>query len=83
MKISFLLAFLLISAYFNQSQAFGITTGICYAGCGALVTACYASAGLIFGTVTAGVGAPVAAIACNAAFGKCMAACSIATALTP
>jgi len=42
--------------------------------CQAAVVACYSSAGLAFGTVTAGVGAPVAANACNAAFGLCSAA---------
>jgi hypothetical protein len=56
MKFSFLLTLLFISAFFNLIQAVGITTGICYAGCAAVVTACYASAGLVFGTVTAGAG---------------------------
>ena len=44
--------------------------------CQAAVVACYSSAGLIFGTVTGGAGAPVAAVACNAAFAKCSAACA-------
>ena len=48
-----------------------------------MVVACYGAAGLVFGTVTAGAGAPAAAVACNAAFGKCMAACTVATAATP
>jgi hypothetical protein len=39
------------------------------------VVACYAAAGVTFGTVTAGVGTPVAIVACNAGLGVCMAAC--------
>jgi hypothetical protein len=49
--------------------------GICQAGCAALAVACYAAAGAVFGTVTAGVGTPAAILACNAAFGQCSAAC--------
>ena len=49
--------------------------GICQAGCAALVVACYAAAGAVFGTVTGGVGAAPAILACNLAFGKCSAAC--------
>ncbi|CAF3550138.1 unnamed protein product [Rotaria socialis] len=52
--------------------------GICQAGCAAVVVACYAAAGAVFGTVTAGAGAPAAIIACNLAFGKCSAACAVA-----
>ena len=37
--------------------------GICQTGCNAVAVACYAAAGLTFGTVTAGVGIPAAAIA--------------------
>ena len=39
-------------------------------GCESIVVACYSAAGLTFGTVTAGVGFPVAAIACNVGFKK-------------
>ena len=52
--------------------------GICQAGCAALVVACYAAAGVVFGTVTAGVGTAPAIIACNLAFAKCSAACAAA-----
>ncbi len=52
------------------------TLSLCYAGCGISWAACYAAAGLIAGTVTAGVGAPAAALACNAAEGTCMTACT-------
>jgi len=47
----------------------------CLVGCAGAACACYAAAGLVFGTVTAGVGAPAAALACNAAQGQCYAAC--------
>eukprot|EP00525_Craspedostauros_australis_P008152 CAMPEP_0198121790 /NCGR_PEP_ID=MMETSP1442-20131203/33080_2 /TAXON_ID= /ORGANISM="Craspedostauros australis, Strain CCMP3328" /LENGTH=173 /DNA_ID=CAMNT_0043780665 /DNA_START=161 /DNA_END=679 /DNA_ORIENTATION=- len=56
---------------------------ICQSGCNAVVVACYAGAGLTFGTVTGGLGAPAAALACNAALGTCMAACVAAAAPRP
>lgn len=46
-------------------------------GCNALVVACYAGAGAVFGTVTAGVGTPAAIVACNVALGQCSAACAL------
>jgi len=49
--------------------------GICQAGCAAVVVACYAAAGAVFGTVTAGVGTPAAILGCNAAHGTCSTAC--------
>jgi hypothetical protein len=56
--------------------------GICQAGCAGSVVACYSVGGYIFGTVTGGTGAPAAALTCNAAFGKCQAAC-VAAGLSP
>jgi hypothetical protein len=56
--------------------------GICQAGCAAVVVACYAAAGFIFGTVTVGASTPATILACNAAFAKCSAACA-AVALLP
>ncbi|EPZ35264.1 hypothetical protein O9G_000660 [Rozella allomycis CSF55] len=53
-----------------------ISYGTCQAGCAAVVVACYAAAGAVFGTVTLGVGAPPALVACSAAFGKCQAICA-------
>lgn len=47
----------------------------CYAACGVSWAACYAAAGLVAGTVTAGLGVPVAALACNALESTCMTAC--------
>lgn len=49
---------------------------LCMGGCNAAAVACYASAGAVMGTVTAGVGIPAAIFACNAAQGVCMAACA-------
>ena len=57
--------------------------GLCQAGCAAVVVACYAAAGFVFGTVTAGAGTPPAILACNAAFGKCCAAFAVAALLAP
>jgi len=59
-------------------EAGPVAYGLCQAACSAAVVSCYAAAGLTFGTVTAGVGAPAAAIACNTAFGQCSAACAAA-----
>lgn len=53
-----------------------ISYGLCQTACNAGVCACYAAAGLTFGAVTGGVGAPAAAIACNGAQGVCMSACA-------
>jgi len=59
----------------KQADAGPLAYGICQAGCAAVVVACYAGAGAVFGTVTAGVGTPAAIVACNSAFGTCQAAC--------
>ena len=56
--------------------------GICQAGCAGIVVTCYTVAGLTFGTITGGPGAPAAALLCNAAFGKCQVAC-VAAGLLP
>ncbi|CAF1294301.1 unnamed protein product [Rotaria sp. Silwood1] len=55
---------------------------LCQAGCATVVVACYAAAGAVFGTVTAGAATAPAILACNIAFGKCSAVCA-AIALTP
>lgn len=49
--------------------------GICQSGCNTLAVACYSAAGFVFGTVSGGLGAPLAIIACNAALGTCMVTC--------
>ena len=54
--------------------------GICQSGCAAVVMACYGAAGAVWGA-TAGLGAPPAVIACNAAFGACSAKCALVAAL--
>lgn len=54
----------------------------CYASCGTAWVACYAAAGLVAGTITAGGLAPAGALACNAAEGHCMMACTSAGNLT-
>ena len=49
--------------------------GICQTGCNAVAAACYCAAGVVFGTVTAGIGTAPAVIGCNVALGTCMAGC--------
>lgn len=74
---------LLLVVLMTDGAAGGLLAyGICQAGCAALVVPCYAAAGAVFGTVTAGVGTPPAILACNVGFGKCSAACA-ALLLTP
>lgn len=48
----------------------------CYGACGIAWAGCYSAAGLAAGTVVASPAAPAAALACNAAEGLCMAACT-------
>jgi hypothetical protein len=54
------------------------------AGCNTLAVACYAGAGLTFGTVVAAAAAaPAAALACNAALGTCCATCATVALFAP
>jgi hypothetical protein len=74
-----IISLLLLQAFLPpQVDAGPAASSICYAGCAAVVVACYAAAGATFGTVTAGVGTPAAIIGCNSAFGTCQAACMAA-----
>ena len=41
---------------------------VCQAGCAGVAVACYAGAGAVMGTVTAGVGTPAAILTCNSAY---------------
>jgi hypothetical protein len=77
MKKSILISLLIVCLLINQTESGPVLGGLCYAGCAAVVVACYSAAGFTFGTIAAAA-APPAIIACNAAFGKCMAACSAA-----
>jgi len=72
------LIFPVFVAMLGTASAGPLAYGICQAGCSALVVTCYAAGGLTFGTITAGVGAPAVALACNASFGVCQAACAAA-----
>lgn len=71
----------LLALLITQANSTLIGYGTCQTECSNIVVACYAAAGFVFGAVAA-VGAPPAIIACNAAFGKCSAACA-ATLLVP
>ncbi len=77
MKSSFFLIALLavVLVQLKVVQGGPLAYGICQTGCNALVVTCYAAAGFTFGTVTGGLGAPPAILACNAALGTCMAGC--------
>ncbi|KAJ7330443.1 hypothetical protein DFH08DRAFT_751195 [Mycena albidolilacea] len=54
-------------------EAGPIAYALCQTGCNTVAVACYAGAGLVFGTVVAAPAAPAAAIACNVALGTCSA----------
>ena len=64
-----------------QVLAGPIAMGICYTGCNAVWVACVAAGGGVAVVSTGGLGVPAAIMACNAAQGTCMAACTIALAL--
>ncbi|PSN33737.1 hypothetical protein C0J52_23715 [Blattella germanica] len=58
-----------------------VAAGICYAGCAAVVVACFAAAGFTFGTVPGAlIAATPALAACNGAFAVCERACIAALA---
>ena len=60
----------------KQTMAGFLSYAACQTACNAAAVACYSAAGLTFGTVTGGVGAPAAAVACGNAQGICMASCA-------
>ena len=70
--------FSVLAAMLGTASAGPLAYGVCQAGCSALVVSCYTAGGLTFGTVTAGVGVPAVALACNASYGVCQAACAAA-----
>jgi len=76
MRKNWVLVAILLGLCLAPGESGLLAYGLCQSACAAAVVACYSSAGLVFGTVTAGVGAPAAAIACNTAFGKCSAVCA-------
>jgi hypothetical protein len=96
----YFLVILIINNNIKNAESGPLSCAICYAGCAALWCACYAAAGSVAGTVTAGVGKNIkikkifvaylkkklgtapAILACNAALGKCMAACAAGNFLT-
>lgn len=71
MKIAFVLFLLATTACAGPGASL-----LCMGGCNSAAVACYAAAGGVMGTITAGLGAPLAILACNAAQGACMAACA-------
>jgi hypothetical protein len=71
-----LLAFGTITALAGTATAGPLAYGICQAGCAAVVTACYGAAGATWGATLAAT-APATVLLCNAAFGKCSAACAV------
>ncbi|KAJ7664006.1 hypothetical protein DFH06DRAFT_1189181 [Mycena polygramma] len=60
-----------------------ISYALCQTGCNTVAVACYAGAGLVFGTVVAAPAAPAAALACNAALGTCSGVCATVALLAP
>ncbi|KAI8993820.1 cysteine-rich protein [Trametes punicea] len=83
MKLSSIVAPLSVAISALPSAKAGLLSyGICQTGCNTMAVACYAAAGFTFGTVTAGAATPAVILGCNAALGKCSAACAV-VALTP
>ena len=75
---SLLAVFLALS---NVAEAGPIGVAICYTGCNTLWVTCVAGAGGVAGVSTGGLGVAPAILACNAAQGTCMTACTVALAL--
>lgn len=71
--------FALFIALLSSAIAGPLAVGMCYTACNAAAVSCYASLGLVFGTVTAG----GSIAACGAAQGVCMSACSALFLLAP
>jgi len=65
----------LSASFLQQTMAGPAAYGICQAGCAAVVVACYAAGGFVFGTVTAGAATPAIILGCNSAYGTCQGAC--------
>ncbi|KAI9059204.1 hypothetical protein FKP32DRAFT_1580281 [Trametes sanguinea] len=82
-KLSALTTVLFVFAAVPVATAGPIAYGICQTGCNVVAVACYAGAGAVMGTVTAGVGTPVAVLACNVALGQCSAACATVALFAP
>ena len=78
MKIQGLIVFFIILLMISSSNGGPVAFGVCQAGCAAVVVACYAAAGVTFGTITAGASTPAVILACNSAFGTCMSAANAA-----
>ncbi|KAG1436808.1 hypothetical protein G6F56_013401 [Rhizopus delemar] len=70
-----LVFFLVVFTLIQSCVAGPLSYAICQTGCNAVVVACYAGAGFVFGTITGGLGAPPAILACNAGLGVCMSGC--------
>ncbi len=81
MKILILALLLSIIMMSRQVEAGLIAIGICYTGCNVVWVACCAAAGGVAGVSTGGAAVVPAILACNAAQGTCMSACTVALAL--
>ncbi|KAH9948988.1 hypothetical protein B0H21DRAFT_689192 [Amylocystis lapponica] len=79
MKFSLLVPFALLAASANAGP---IAYGICQTGCNTVAVACYAAAGVQFGTIAAPL-APATVLGCNTALGTCSAACATVCLLAP
>merc|ERR1711862_78946 len=77
-----MLVLVVLAIAVGTAQSGPLAYGICQTGCNAAVVACYAAAGVTFGTVTAGAATPAVIVGCNVALGTCMAAC-VAAGCTP
>ncbi|KAK4514397.1 Inositol-1,3,4-trisphosphate 5/6-kinase [Mucor velutinosus] len=66
---------LALLGFISLVSAGPLAYGICQTGYNTLAVACYAAAGLAFGTITAGAGVHAVILGCNAALGACMTGC--------
>ena len=68
---------IVLPLFIGLAAAAPLAYGICQAGCVAVVMDCYAAVSATLGATQRASAAPTV-VACNLAFGKCQAACSIA-----
>ncbi|KAG9299824.1 hypothetical protein G9A89_003368 [Geosiphon pyriformis] len=81
---SLFISLVILGCFSQVSMGGPVAFAVCQTACNAGWVSCYATAGLVAGTVSGGLAAPLAAAGCNVAQGLCMAACgSLLIAPTP
>jgi len=83
MKIPHTLVAATTLALATRASAGPIAYGLCQTGCNTVAMACYAAAGVTFGTIVAAPATPAVILGCNAALGTCSATCATVALFAP